>query len=156
MTDLNHVVLIGRLTRDLGTDERSFAYTPNGTARANVSIAVNRSAKHGDQWVDEANFFDVTIWGKTAENLKPYLTKGKQIAIDGYLKQDRWEKDGQKFSKVTIQANNVQLLGGKNEGQQTGGAPKFQPKSNEYEGGYNSSSSFGSSDSGDFPEDIPF
>ena len=113
MTDINHVVIVGRLTRDLGTDERSFAYLPSGQARANVSIAVNRSRKQGDQWVDEANFFDVTIWGKTAENLKPYLTKGKQIAVDGYLKQDRWEKDGQKFSRVSIVANNVQLLGGR-------------------------------------------
>lgn len=161
MTDLNHVVLIGRLTRDLGTDERSFAYTPNGTARANISIAVNRSTKHGDQWVDEANYFDVTIWGKAAENLRPYLTKGKQIAIDGYLKQDRWEKDGQKYSKVTVQANNVQLLGGgKNEtsGGQTGGAPKFQPKNMNtgYSMDTGADASYGHADNADFPEDIPF
>ena len=160
MTDLNHVVLIGRLTKDLGTDERSFGYVANGQARANVSIAVNRSRKNGDQWVDEVNYFDVTIWGKTAENLKPYLTKGKQIAIDGYLKQDRWEKDGQKMSKVTIQANNVQLLGGKNEGgPASGSAPKFQPNdispaSSGFSGGYQSDS-FGGTGS-DFPEDIPF
>ena len=96
-TDLNHVVLVGRLTRDLGSDERSFGYVGNGQARASVSIAVNRSRKNGEQWIEEANYFDVTIWGKTAENLKPYLTKGKQIAVDGYLKQDRWEKDGQKY-----------------------------------------------------------
>ena len=157
MTDLNHVVLIGRLTKDLGTDERSFGYVANGQARANVSIAVNRSRKNGDQWVDEVNYFDVTIWGKTAENLKPYLTKGKQIAIDGYLKQDRWEKDGQKMSKISIVANNVQLLGGKNDAQ-PGGAPKFQPSNNAaaggFQGGY-SSESYGDTGS-DFPEDIPF
>ncbi len=64
MTDTNHVVLIGRLTRDLGTDERSFAYTASGTARANVSIAVNRSAKRGEEWVDEVSYFDITIWGE--------------------------------------------------------------------------------------------
>ena len=85
MTDLNHVFLIGRLTRDLGSNEKDFGYVGNGQARANVSIAVNRSRKNGEQWIDEANFFDVTIWGKTAENLKPYLQKGKQIAVDGYL-----------------------------------------------------------------------
>ncbi|MCR4734883.1 MAG: single-stranded DNA-binding protein [Treponema sp.] len=159
MTDLNHVVLIGRLTRDLGEDERSFGYVANGQARANVSIAVNRSKKSGDQWVEETNYFDITIWGKTAENLKPYLTKGKMIAVDGYLKQDRWEKDGQKFSKVGIVANNVQLLGGRNEGsQQSGGAPRFQQVSssadNGYSGGYQSNS-YGDTGS-DFPEDIPF
>ena len=156
MTDLNHVVLIGRLTKDLGTDERSFGYVANGQARANVSIAVNRSKKSGDQWTDEVNYFDVTIWGKTAENLKPYLTKGKMIAVDGYLKQDRWEKDGQKMSKVSVVANNVQLLGGKGDGpgQSVPGAPKFQPNNAPAAGGY-SSESYGDTGS-DFPEDIPF
>ena len=160
--DLNHVVLIGRITRDLGADERSFGYVGNGQARANVSIAVNRSHKSGEQYVEEANFFDVTIWGKTAENLKPYLTKGKQICVDGYLKQDRWEKDGQKFSKVSIVANNVQLLGGKSDGGPvTGGASGgFQPRAaipNQTPAsmpGYGSDL-YGSSGS-DFPEDIPF
>lgn len=108
MTDLNHVVVIGRLTKSL--DDSNFGYLQSGTARANISLAVNRSRKDGDQWVDDVSFLDVTIWGKTAENLKPYLQKGKQVAIDGYLKQDRWAKDGQKFSKVYIVANSVQLI----------------------------------------------
>ena len=56
MTDINNVVLVGRLTRDLGTDERSFGYGQSGTARANISIAVNRSRKQGEQWVDETSF----------------------------------------------------------------------------------------------------
>lgn len=116
MTDINHVVIVGRLTKDLGTDEKSFGYVASGQARANISIAVNRSKKQGDEWVDESNFFDVTIWGKTAENLKPKLLKGTQIIVDGYLKQDRWEKDGQKFSKVSIVANSVELACGKKEG----------------------------------------
>ena len=164
MTDLNHVVLIGRLTQDLGSDERSFGYVGNGQARANVSIAVNRSKKNGDQWIEEVNYFNVTIWGKTAENLKPYLTKGKQICVEGHLKQDRWEKDGQKQSRVTIVADNVQLLGGRGDnsqgsGQMAGGAPRFQPANNAgqnsgFSGGY-SSEPYGDTGS-DFPEDIPF
>ena len=162
MTDLNHVVLIGRLTQDLGSDERSFGYVGNGQARANVSIAVNRAKKNGDQWVDEVNFFNITIWGKTAENLKPYLTKGKQICVEGHLKQDRWEKDGQKQSRVTIVADQVQLLGGRGDNSQgsgsAGGAPRFQPAnnagSNGFQGGY-SSEPYGDTGS-DFPEDIPF
>ena len=161
MTDLNHVVLIGRLTQDLGSDERSFGYVGNGQARANVSIAVNRSKKNGDQWIEEVNFFNVTIWGKTAENLKPYLTKGKQICVEGHLKQDRWEKDGQKQSRVSIVADNVQLLGGRGDSSQsTGGAPRFQPannSSNQNSGFQNdyAGESFGDTGS-DFPEDIPF
>ena len=119
MTDQNHVFVIGRLTRDVGADERSFAYVGDGQlARANISIAVNSSKKNGDQWVDDVNYFDVTIFGKLAESLKQYLTKGQQIAVDGVLKQDRWQKDGQNYSKVYIIANTVQLLGGKNNSQQ--------------------------------------
>ena len=131
MTDINHVTLVGRLTRDVGADERSFAYLPSGQARANVSIAVNRSRKNGEQWVDETSFFDVVIWGKTAENLKPYLTKGKQIAVDGYLKQDRWEKDGKTSSRVVIHANSVQLMGSSksdDNSETNGGASRFQPR----------------------------
>ena len=157
MTDMNHVFLIGRLTRDLGADERSFAYVGNGQmARANISIAVNRSKKEGEQWVDEVNYFDITIWGRTAENLKQYLLKGKQIAVDGYLKQDRWQKDGQNFSKVVVVANSVQLLGGKSEGgQASGGAPRFQPKAaSETQGQYVGAAASPADDG--FPEDIPF
>lgn len=137
MTDVNKVILIGRTTHEI--DERSFGYTTGGTARLNISIAVNRREKRNGEWTDRVSYFDVTIWGKTAENIKPYLTKGKQIAVEGYLDQQRWEKDGQKYSKVCIIADNVQLLGGKNEG-----APQQAQ-------GYNDA---GSGD--DFPEDIAF
>jgi len=103
--DLNRVVLIGRLTRDAELRQ-------NGTTVSSFSIAVNRKKKQGDEWVDDVNFFDVCLFGKQAESLQKYLTKGKQIAIDGELKQDRWEKDGQNRSKVVVIANSVQLLGG--------------------------------------------
>ena len=118
MNDLNHVVLIGRLTQDA-----ELKYTQNGYAISSFSIAVNRSRKNGEQWVEEANFFEVSLFGKAAENLKPYLVKGKQVAIDGELRQDRWESEGQKRSKVVIVANNVQLVGGNNgtSGQNAGG-----------------------------------
>mgnify|MGYP003571345029 CR=1 FL=1 len=154
MTDVNHIVLIGRLTRDLGSDERSFGYVGNGQARANISIAVNRSKKSGDEWVDEVSYFDITIWGKTAENLKPYLNKGKQICVEGHLKQDRWEKDGQKQSRISIVADNVQLLGGKSEGEGNGGsssAPRFKPAQPTAQQDFSQAE-----DSDDFPEDIPF
>ena len=143
MTDLNDIIEIGRLTRDIS--ERDFAYTTGGTARLNLSIAVNRSEKRNGAWQDKVSYLDVTVWGKTAENIKPYLHKGKQIAVDGYLDQQRWEKDGVKYSKVVIIADNVQLLGGNENGQQS--APQAQQPAGEYQ-------SAGSGD--DFPEDIPF
>ena len=143
MTDLNSVIEIGRLTRDIS--ERDFTYTTGGTARLNLSIAVNRSEKRNGAWQDKVSYFDATVWGKTAENIRPYLHKGKQIAIDGYLDQQRWEKDGVKYSKVVIIADNVQLLGGNENGQHS--APQAQQPAGEYQ-------SAGSGD--DFPEDIPF
>ena len=130
MTDLNHIVLIGRLTKDCGADERSFSYVGDGKAKAVVSLAVNRSVKKGDNWEDEVSYFDVTIWGKMAENLKPSLVKGKQICVEGYLKQDRWEKDGQKKSRININAEKVQLLGGGNNQQNDGGFPEDNPFGN--------------------------
>jgi single-strand DNA-binding protein len=111
MADLNHVVLIGRLTRDA-----ELKYTANGQAVCKFSIAVNRRRKNGDQWVDEANFFDIVVWGRQGESLNQYLVKGKTVGIDGELRQDRWEQDGQNRSKVEIMAGNVQLLSSGLEG----------------------------------------
>ena len=156
MTDINNVTLIGRLTRDLG--ENDFAYSNSGTARANVSIAVNRAKKQGDEWVDKVSYFDITIWGKTAENLKPYLTKGKQIGVSGHLKQDRWEKDGQKHSRVSIVADVVQLLGGKSESNSDGGYQQSysQNQQSAFTPRNNAPAAPEEPSSEDFPEDIPF
>jgi len=104
--DINQVVLVGRITRDA-----ELRYTASGSALCNFSVAVNRRAKKGDQWTDEASFFDLTLWDKQAENLNKYLVKGTQVAVQGELRQDRWEKDGQKFSKIQVFVNNLQLLG---------------------------------------------
>ena len=117
MADLNHVILIGRLTRDA-----DFKYITSGQAICKFSVAVNRRKKSGDQWVDEANFFDVVLWGRQAETLNQYLLKGKQVAVEGELRQDRWEQDGQNRSKVEIVANNLQLLGGNSGGGSGGGS----------------------------------
>jgi single-strand DNA-binding protein len=111
--DINSVTIVGRITRD-----PELTYTGGGMAICKISIAVNRSKKQNDQWVEEASFFDVTLFGKRAESLQQYLTKGTQIAVQGSLKQDRWEQDGQKRSKVQIIADNIQLLGGKKDSTQ--------------------------------------
>ena len=138
--DLNNYSVIGRMTRDL--DERSFAYTQNGKARLNISIAVNDG--YGDN--QYTSYFDVVVWGKTAENIKPYLGKGKQICINGRLRQDRWESNGQKNSRVVIVAETVQLLGGRDNGAGSGG--NYQQPAQQQAPAYN--------DGRDFPEDIPF
>ncbi|MCL1928715.1 MAG: single-stranded DNA-binding protein [Treponema sp.] len=106
MADINNVVLVGRLTRDA-----ELKYTAGGQAVCKFSIAVNRRRKQGEQWVDEPNFFDIVLWGRQGETLNQYLVKGKQVGVEGELRQDRWEQDGQNRSRVEVVANNLQLLG---------------------------------------------
>lgn len=123
MTDINKVVEIGRLTKDASVE-----FIQTGTPKCEICIAVNRSVKKGNDRVDEVSYFNVTIWGKTAQNLEQYLKKGTQICVEGYLKQDRWEKDGQKQSRVVIVAENVQLLGSGKGGQSNNDAfPEDNP-----------------------------
>lgn len=114
MADINSFTGIGRLTKDA-----EITYTPGGMAIAKLSLAINRRIKKGSEWVDEVNYFDVQIFGNQAKNLHPYLTKGKQVGVIGYLKQERWLKDGQTKSRIVINAVEVQLLGG-NKGQSNG------------------------------------
>lgn len=117
MQDINAVFIVGRLTR-----QADLKYTNGGTAVSKFSVAVNRSRKKGDQWEDEAHFFDCTLWGKQAEGVNKYLTKGQQVAIKGELRQDRWtDKDsGKGRSKVEIHADTLQLVGGKKSGEAGG------------------------------------
>ena len=143
MSDVNHVVLIGRLTRDA-----ELKYTNTGFAVGKLSIAVNRRKKSGDTWTEEVNYFDVVLWGKTAESLNQYLIKGKQIAVEGELRQNRWEQDGQTRSKVEISAIKIQLLGG---GRQSGGG---EPRQYSNPAPINSNAPEPAGD--DFEDDIPF
>lgn len=150
--DINSVNLVGRLVRDV-----DLSYLPSGTAVGKLSVAVNRSRKQNDQWIDEVSYFDISLFGKSAENLKPYLMKGKQIAVQGSLRQERWEKDGQKHSRISIIADAVQLLGGNNSFDNAsqsynGGSKENKIAPNNNYGDY-AESQYADSD---FPEDIPF
>ncbi|MDR0554129.1 MAG: single-stranded DNA-binding protein [Treponema sp.] len=150
MADLNHVAIIGRLTRDA-----ELKYTAGGQAVCKFSIAVNRRRKVGEQWADEANFFDIVLWGKQGESLNQYLVKGKQIGVDGELRQDRWEQDGQNRSKVEIVAANIQLLGGTGgPGGNSSPAP-YPERRNEGSGQERSVRDVPPGDDG-FADDIPF
>ncbi|MDR0540221.1 MAG: single-stranded DNA-binding protein [Spirochaetaceae bacterium] len=164
MMDLNHVMLIGRLTRDA-----EYKILPSGQAVCNFSVAVNRRKKVGENWEDEANYFDVVLWGKQADSLNRYLVKGKQVGIDGELRQDRWQQDGQNRSRVVISVNNLQLLGGGPAGQGAGGAPaagSYGQSGGSYGQGVGHSAGGGGSHSGgnyggevpsdDFADDVPF
>lgn len=116
MASFNRVVLVGNLTRD-----PELRYIPSGTAVSDIGIAVNDRVKRGDQWVDEATFVDVTLWGRTAEIANEYLSKGAPVLIEGRLKLERWEKDGQKHSKLKVVGERLQMLGAREGGPGGGG-----------------------------------
>ncbi|MBQ6497603.1 MAG: single-stranded DNA-binding protein [Bacilli bacterium] len=106
---MNKVFLIGRLTRD-----PELRYTGNNTPVASFSLAVNRSFTN-QQGEREADFFNITVWRKQAENVKNYLNQGSQVAVEGRLQTRSYEdKDGQKRYVTEVVADNVEFLGSKN------------------------------------------
>ena len=119
MSDLNSVVLVGRLARD-----PELRYTPQGAAVAEFTVASNRKfTKKDGERVEEVIFVDVVAWNRMAEVAAEYLKKGRPVAVAGSLIQDRWEDEtsGQKRSKIRIQANSVQFLGGGSKDEETSG-----------------------------------
>lgn len=112
MASFNKVILMGNLTRDV-----EVRYLPSGMAVADIGLAVNdrRKGQNGE-WIDEATFVDITLFGRQAEVAGEYLSKGSQALIEGRLKLDQWEKDGQKRSKLKVIGENMRMLGGKGGG----------------------------------------
>ncbi len=106
---MNKVFLIGRLTRD-----PELRYTSNNVAAASFTVAVNRTFtnQNGER---EADFINIVVWRKQAENVKNYLTKGSQVAIDGRIQTRSYDgQDGQKRYVTEVVADNVQFLDTKN------------------------------------------
>jgi len=118
MANLNKVMLIGNLTRD-----PDLKYTPGNQAVCEIGLAVNRKyrTKEGEDR-EETTFVDCEAWGKQAEVLKQYMTKGKPLFIEGRLKLDTWEdKDGGKRSKMRVVIENFQFIGAAGGGGGGGG-----------------------------------
>jgi single-strand DNA-binding protein len=115
----NKVILLGNLTRD-----PELRYTPQGSAVCEFALALNYqyTNKQTGQKVEEVSFIDIVAWGKTGEICAEYLKKGRQVMVEGRLKQDRWEaQDGKKMSKVRVTAENVQFVGSRPAGEGGGG-----------------------------------
>src|SRR5512134_1884429 len=158
MASFNRVILVGNLTRD-----PELRYIPSGTAVSEIGLAVNDRVKRGDQWVDETTFVDVTMWGRTAEVANEYLSKGSPVLIEGRLKLDSWEKDGQKRSKLRVVCEKMQMLGsrdgGGSGGNRSGGAQRGsgRPQSNQEESYGGEDYDAGAPSPAGFPPDeIPF
>ena len=106
MASYNRVILVGNLTRD-----PELRYIPSGTAVTDIGLAVNDRVKRNEEWVEETTFVDITLWGRQAEVASEYLTKGSPVLIEGRLKLDQWEQEGQKRSKLKVVGMRMQMLG---------------------------------------------
>jgi len=116
MASLNRVILMGNLTKD-----PEVRFTPAGTAVGDLRLAVNRKFKTADgQNRDETCYVGITVWGRQAETCAEYLRKGSSVLVEGRLKYDEWEKDGQKLSRLSVVAERVQFL--------SGGAREAEPR----------------------------
>lgn len=154
---LNSIAIYGTLVRDPEAETLA-----NGTALTKFSIAVNEKFSVQGEARERVHYFDVTVWGKQAENCAKYLEKGRHVNVQGRLAQDRWEdkETGKGRSKVHIVANDVQFLSSGKQSSGDGGARRGDE-------GYGGSGSEGSgtygSGSGNLPplpaaddDDIPF
>jgi single-strand DNA-binding protein len=127
---VNKVILVGNLGRDAETK-----FTPGGSSVTKFSVATTRRWKdqQSGEWKDETNWSNVTLW--RAENLAPYLTKGKQVYVEGRLQTRSYEdKDGKKVYATDVVADDVILLGGRGGdsgggGEEGGGYSQDRPVS---------------------------
>lgn len=111
MASFNRVIVVGNLTRD-----PELRCLQSGTSVTEVGLAVNdrRKAPSGE-WVEEPVFLEVTLWNRAAEVASEYLSKGAPVLIEGRLKLDTWQQDGQKRQKLRVIGERMQMLGSRKE-----------------------------------------
>jgi len=134
MPSFNRVILMGNLTR-----VPELRHIPSGLAVSDIGLAVNDKRKlQSGEWVDEVTFVDITLWGRTAEVVCEFLTKGSPLLVEGRLKLDSWDdKEGQKRSKLKVIGETIQLLGtrsgggGGGRGRDDEGSRYYSSQSNE-------------------------
>lgn len=128
MSDMNFVCITGRLTK-----AAELKYLQSGTCVCNFSIACNDSIKSKEddnKWESRPDFFDCFIFGKYGESMHKHLSKGRLISITGRLKQDRWQKDGQTQSKISIKVAEIHLTPTGNKGTTETAVEEPVPESN--------------------------
>ncbi|MFN3466094.1 MAG: single-stranded DNA-binding protein [Candidatus Brocadiales bacterium] len=127
MANLNKVLLMGNLTRD-----PELRYTPQGTAVVSFGMAINRKwATPGGESKEDVCFVEVSMFGRRAEVISEYFSKGNPIFIEGRLQYQQWEsKEGQKRSALRVIADNFEFVGPtKKRAPEAGGEPTAPPKS---------------------------
>ena len=155
MANFNRVILMGNITRDI-----ELKYLQSGMAVTELGLATQHRYKNqSGEWVEEPVFVDVTLWGRTAEIASEYLSKGSPIFIEGRLKYDTWETDGQKRSKLRVVGERIQLIGSRGDRTSGGGGGGGHSES-EFGEPVNASAGSGSARSDRVSEppqdDIPF
>ncbi len=106
--DINRVVLVGRLTRD-----PELKQTNTGTSLCRFSVANNRTYIQNGEKKEEVSFFNCVAWGRQGEVINQYCQKGKQLAVEGRIRQNSWQdNEGKKRSTVDIVVEQVQFIGG--------------------------------------------
>ena len=116
--DINHLTLLGRLTRD-----PDLTHTSKDTAIVNFSIAVNRYFKSGGEQKQEVSFVDCKMFGPRAEVFAEHLAKGRRVLIVGRLSQEKWQdKDGNNRSKMVVVAENFDFVDARQQEPQAAGA----------------------------------
>jgi len=138
MTDVSYDVKTGRLTKDVEVKPIGNGFLMTG------SIAVNRSYKKGEEWVEEASFFNFKQWFKTQKQVDFFakqLKKGSQVTIDGDIIQERWEKDGKKQSAYVLMVNRIIPAFGNESGTSESSSGSSVPPATQEDG---------------FPEDVSF
>ena len=126
---MNHVVLVGRLTRDV---ELKYIQG-SGTPVANFAIAVDRefTGKDGKKEVD---FIDIQVWGKSAENCATYIGKGSLVAIQGSIRVDSYQdQEGNNRRTTRVNANRVQFLDSKKDKQNNDDMSVYEPKTMDFQ-----------------------
>ena len=125
MASFNRVIIMGNLTRD-----PEVRYLSSGTAVCDIGVAVNRTwyDKKAGQKKEEVTFVDVTLWDRTAEVAGEYLSKGRGVHIEGYLKMDEWQDktSGAKRTKLKVVCDNMTMLPGRGDGDGGGGGGSRQ------------------------------
>jgi single-strand DNA-binding protein len=110
MAGVNKWIGVGNLGRD-----PEVRFTQGGSAVCNLSVAVGERVKKGEAWEDHTEWVRVVCFGKTAENAGQFLQKGRQVYVEGKLRQREYEKDGVKQRSTEVVADVLQFLGGKGE-----------------------------------------
>jgi len=127
MAGVNKVILIGHLGRD-----PELTYTPSGLAVARFSLATSERRKTAEgEWADHTEWHRIVVFGKTAENAGQYLTKGRQIYVEGRLQTRNWEKEGVQHYTTEVIGNNIQFLGKRDDyaPPRPAGESQYQPQS---------------------------